>query len=259
MNDSEDEAPEGKRQKNMQSGTITFFNADLLHQKLQQHFHRIELTPLSVSDTTHLYNVNDGFAAKDFYWTATVESDRFIGTFKRGILYRPEIVAEMVMEVENVLSERVSFGVMVKGPQGIGKSHSLVNLVRKLLYGSQGKYLITFIQDCEKFRDVYDLYEYICNSIGTSTDELELQTSPASTEAKHFQTFIAAIASFLENNNKQWVLIFDQINRLFARPTFQNTKDLGVLPFPFSATKSVMEAGRVTSIVSASANNEISY
>ena len=161
------------------------------------------------------------------------------------------------MEVENVLSERVSFGVMVKGPQGIGKSHSLVNLIRKLLYDSQGKYLVTFIQNCAKFGDVYDLYKYICYSIGTSTDELELQTSPASTEAKHFQTFIAAIVSFLENNNKQWVLIFDQINRLFARPKFQKTKDLEVLPFPFNAISHVMKAGRITSIVSAPANNEI--
>ena len=88
----------------MQSSTVMFFNADLLHQKLKQHFRRIELMQLTVMDTTHLYNVDDGFVAEDFYWTATVESDQFRGIFKRGILYCPEIVAAMVMEVENALS-----------------------------------------------------------------------------------------------------------------------------------------------------------
>jgi len=123
---------------------------------------------------------------------------------------------------------------MVKGPQGIGKSHSLVNLVRKLLYDSEGKYLVNFIEDCKKFGDVYHLNENICNPFGTPTEQLEFPI-PSLADAQYFKTFIAAIASFLENKNKQWVLIS------FVQPTFQKTKDLGVLPFPFSATKSVMK------------------
>ena len=56
---------------------------------------------------------------------------------------------------------------------------------------------------------------------------------------------------------KQWVFVFDQINRLFAR--FETKKDVGVLDFPYSLIKQVMAPGRITSIISASANNEIAY
>lgn len=149
-------------------------------------------------------------------------------------------------------------GVVVKGPTGIGKSHSLVNLVRKLLYDSNGKYLVTFIQDCEKFEDVYDLFDTICLSFGTSLEEIEFQI-PALDHYQCFHIFINAIDSFLEKSNKQWVFIFDQINRLFARPEIQRTKRLSYLPFPFYTITAVLKRGRITSIVSASANNEIDY
>ena len=56
---------------------------------------------------------------------------------------------------------------------------------------------------------------------------------------------------------KQWVFVFDQINRLFAR--FETKKDVGVLDFPHYLIKQVMARGRITSIISASANNEIAY
>jgi hypothetical protein len=51
--------------------------------------------------------------------------------------------------------------------------------------------------------------------------------------------------------------VFDQINRLFAR--FETKKDVGVLNFPYRHIKQVMAPGRITSIISASANNEIAY
>lgn len=235
-----------------------FFRSDLLQQKLEQHFARIHPTPLPVPHTTHLYDVDEGFASKDLYWKDAVGIHRFEGSSDRGILYRPEIVDDLVAEVENVLRKPVSFGVAVKGPEGIGKSHSLVNLLRKLLYDSHGKYLVTFVSNCEDFEQTEDLYEYVCSSFGTTTAEVELQIASPTTK-RQFDFFVAAIDSFLEKNNKQWVFIFDQINQLFARPAFQLAGDLGVVPFPFIAIKHVMKAGRITSIVSAPTNNEHSY
>ena len=59
--------------------------------------------------------------------------------------------------------------------------------------------------------------------------------------------------------NKKWVLVFDQINRLFARPELNKYVDLGTLPFPFRVINSIMKGDRIVSIISASANNEIAF
>jgi hypothetical protein len=257
MTDKQDEDPEAKKPKITQS---TFFDTDLLQQKLERHFRRIETEKtapklLPLSQTSHLYDIDDGFAPDDLYWTENAQKSPFKDSFERGILYRPKIVEELVTEVETLLSDRFPGGVMVKGPQGIGKSHSLVNLVRKLLYNSNGKYLVTFIQNCQSFKDVSDLYESICKSFGTSTKELQFPM-PKPPEAEYYKVFVAAIELFLEKKDKQWVLIFDQINRLFID---QEAKDVGRLRFPFSAISSTMKTGRVTSIISASANNEATY
>ena len=64
-------------------------------------------------------------------------------------------------------------GRFVKGPHGIGKSHLLVNLVRMLLYGSDGKYLVTFIPDCSYFEDERSLFDVICLSFGLSPEDME--------------------------------------------------------------------------------------
>ena len=57
-------------------------------------------------------------------------------------------------------------GVMIKGPNGIGKSHSIVSLVRKLLYDSDGGYLVTFIPNCDTWSGLGNLYDAICASFG---------------------------------------------------------------------------------------------
>jgi hypothetical protein len=249
----------------MHSRTVSLLlNTELLQQKLEQHFCRIdnekrEPTMFPIPQAPHLYNVNDGFAAEDYKWLATMETERFEGSLNRGILYRPEIVHELVTEVESVFNERLAYGVMVLGPEGIGKSHSLINLVRKLRYDSNGKYLVTFIPDCEKFEDIHDLYEYICYSFDTCTEELQFQTPSPSPHSYYFESFVEDIDKFLLKNNKQWVLIFNNINQVFARPRFQAAKDLGYLEFPFTAITSVKKTGRITSVVSASADNKRFY
>ena len=76
---------------------------------------------------------------------------------------------------------------------------------------------------------------------------------------KLLDEFIQSVDSVLKKLNKQWIFVFGQINRIFARPHCQTAKDVGVLPFPFYYMKRVMKPGRISSIISASVNNEIAY
>ena len=55
--------------------------------------------------------------------------DRFEQTEEDGVLYRPEIVAAMRTRL---LTGHERKGLFVRGPHGVGKSHSLVNLVHSL-------------------------------------------------------------------------------------------------------------------------------
>jgi len=133
--------------------TFSFFNEDLLAQKINEHFDRLEneetMEAFKIPDnanTNHNYQIDEAFHAKDLYWDGQL-SDRFDGSLEEGILYRHAIVDEMKNEVDKAFKKRKA-GVMIKGPHGIGKSHSIVNLVRKLLYDSDGGYLVTFIPDC---------------------------------------------------------------------------------------------------------------
>jgi hypothetical protein len=57
----------------------------------------------------------------------------------------------------------------------------------------------------------------------------------------------------------KWVFIFDQINRIFDRPDFQKTKDVGDLPFPFLMMTRALKPGRIISIICGSANNVMSH
>ena len=59
------------------------------------------------------------------------------------ILYRPQIVKVLVQQIEDLLSSKEIAGLLVKGPQGVGKSYSLINLTRYLL--ASGKYWVTIL------------------------------------------------------------------------------------------------------------------
>eukprot|EP00978_Attheya_sp_CCMP212_P039746 scaffold209758_cov40-Attheya_sp.AAC.1 len=111
----------------------------------------------------------------DSPWIQKVRGERFGQTMEGGILYRPYITDQLVGRVEAALGKVLPNGIMVKGPQGIGKSHSLVNLVRKLEQESDGKYLVTFVPDCEKWDTLHDLYASICSSFGATTADLSLR------------------------------------------------------------------------------------
>ena len=179
------------------------------------------------------------------------------------VLYRPKIVKKLVKRIERRLNrekeKQLKWGIMVKGPQGIGKSFSLVNLVLYLM--STGKYLVTFIPDCEGWRDhTSGLYDVICASIGTKPSEIGIKLSVRKNRTRFdLNQLIRFISDELDAISVKWVFVFDQINRLFLKPGCEGKKDVGALPFPFYMVKDVMYPGRIISIISASANNELAY
>ena len=139
---------------------------------------------------------------------------RFDDCVSRGILYRPKIVKEMMKVVEDAFKKEPRTGIMIKGPHGIGKS-----LVRNLKNNSSCKYLVTFIPDCQEWIDANELYTAICRSFGTSFSALSWKVgSDKDEKMRDLNTFVNAIDLILQDMNKKWVLVFDQINRLFAPP-----------------------------------------
>ena len=165
----------------------------VLKEKLNAYFNRLkkEQEERSVEKEMHVYKIRSStqnsdsdftlpaFSPEDTYWMETIQSERFNDCNRRGILYRPKIVKEIMTMVDNAFNKDYPDGIMIKGPHGIGKSHSLVNLVRTLQYDSSCKYLVTMISDCQRWGDVDDLYTAICSSFGTSLSALSWSSSSA--------------------------------------------------------------------------------
>lgn len=62
-----------------------------------------------------------------------------------------------------------------------------------------------------------------------------------------------------EENKTYWISVFDQLNRIFGRPKLLNTKDVGLLPKPFQWMKILAAKRNVHTVISASADNSLSY
>ena len=149
----------------------------VLKEKLNDHFNRLkkEQEERNVEKEMHVYKIRSNnqnsdsdftlpaFSPEDTYWMERIQRERFNDCNRRGILYRPKIVKEIMTMVDNSFNKYSPTGIMIKGPHGIGKSHSLVNLVRTLQYDSSCKYLVTMISDCQRWGDVDDLYTAICS------------------------------------------------------------------------------------------------
>jgi hypothetical protein len=114
-----------------------------------------------------VYKIDEKFGRKPF-WRDSVRSERFKTTVKSGVLYRQNIVTDLLEKVNEAISKKVESGFVVKGPRGIGKSHSLVNLVLKLQ--ADANCLVTFIPDCDKWRNAAFLLKMICASFGTTPE-----------------------------------------------------------------------------------------
>jgi hypothetical protein len=189
-------------------------------------------------------------------WFYDLRVDRFEGYNVDGLLYRPQIVNEICQNIESNLNSSVGKGLFVKGPQNIGKSFSLVNTVIHL--ESTGDYLVTFIPDCENWLNPYHLVEAIFFSFGSDAERFGYCENNVNNQA--IVKIVDEIDSILKNwegGGKKWIFVFDQINKIFKKPSCSmSTGMVGDLPFPFNMMKRVMKSGRITSIISASANNE---
>ena len=202
--------------------------------------------------TSHLYKIDDVFGKP--YWNE-LPSDRFKFTNFHGVLYRPDIVNEIVPRIEKELRKTFcASGLMIKGPYGSGKSHSIVNVVRKLQ--STGNYLVTFIPDCKNWTTSYDLIEAICLSIGTSAEAHGIRKAEEIIPTT-LMKLIDDVTKALKALGKQWIFVFDQINHLYAR--FPDRKYMSSFPFPFYLVEIVMVNGRITTIISVSSDNEIPH
>jgi hypothetical protein len=200
-----------------------------------------------------VYKIDEKFGRKP-YWRGTVRSERFETTVGGGVLYRQNIVTELLGKVSEAISKEVESGFVVKGPQGIGKSHSLVNLVLKLQ--ADANCLVTFIPDCDKWRNAAFLLKMICASFGATPEGIaapEIVPGQMDYFPRQIETVVDAIADSLATKEKHWVLVFDQVNKLFPRT---GKSSISALPFPYSMITQIRKPLRVISILSASANNQ---
>ena len=211
-------------------------------------------------DDASVYTVQSDSEDEEPYWSGNLRTERFENTMENGILYRPAIVNEICSEVESVLASKLLKGLMVKGPQGIGKSHSLVNTVLRL--ESTGDYLVTFIPDCDNWGSSWFLVLQICFSFGLTTvqmSQIGITRQPSSEYKDFIEDLIDRIDGILTQLGKRWVFVFDQINRLFVMPDNLQARDAGSLAFPYKMIQLVRKPGRITSVISASADNEMAY
>lgn len=199
---------------------------------------------------------------------AAYRPERF--DYAGNILYRPGIVRNLqdaILSPSRTNRNREfgsgsGLGILVNGPQGVGKSHSLVNLVRRLRGGG---HIVTFIPDLEQWDTSVEFIDFICRSLGT--DSATWGITEAMATENGLKTLCSIVSNALDERNKDkeeskkvhWILVFDQLNRIFGRPQFQKAKDIGVLPLPFKFMKTLNTYPHVHTVVSASANNCSSY
>ena len=229
---------------------------DVLSAALERFFDRP--MELRCPELEAMYQIQQAFGGNLPYWAKDLRSVRFEKTITEGILYRPEIVSDLCSHIETALNSPLGKGIMVKGLQGIGKSHSLVSTVLKL--ESTGNYLVTFIPDCDQWNTGYQLCVNIFASFGSSVKDLGLDNYRMLQFAQledNLLFLLDEIDVILNGLGKKWVFVFDQVNRLFAKSPA--AKDAGTLPFPFHMIARVQKIGRITSVISASANNEMAY
>jgi AAA domain len=226
---------------------------------LQRHFASIAASIVETTDSNRLYKVEDSFGIAADYWKDKVRPDRF-NRRDLNILYRPKVTDALFEKVKETFANYPRTGVIVTGPQGIGKSYSLVNLVHKLQ--STGDYLVTFFPDCNRWDTADDFLEMVCDSFGVKLRGRKgiglgdiIPGVPAFREAD-LHTIIEAIAREVVKQGKQWVFVFDEVDGLFGRGC--DVDSISELTYPFYMVDQVQEYGAI-SIISAAANDETAF
>lgn len=168
------------------------------------------------------------------------------------VLHRPQIVHNLAQRIEQTFAKGHKRGLMVKGPQGIGKSYSLVNLARYLL--ASGKYMVIIIPDCSKWENSHDFLGVVLRSVGVDPLTLDLDCE---TREIALARLIHNIDLRLKEKGMRWVFVFDRVNKIFDRPECTATQDVTMLPFPFSMIYRVLKPGCIISIISEPMNDQM--
>ena len=104
------------------------------------------------------------------------------------------------------------------------------------------------------------LVKAICASCGMDAEPIVQQVKGNHVlDSKLLHDLISSIDAILLKLGKKWIFVFDQINKLFVKPSNIHAKDASGLDFPFHYIRLVMKPTRITSVISASANNEMAY
>jgi hypothetical protein len=159
-----------------------------------------------------------------------------------SVLYRPGVVKELFEFVQNCPNYN---GVMVRGPQGIGKSFTLLNLYRRLV--SEG-HLVAFLPQTALAVTNSMYAEAIAQGLGFP--ELDIDVSDFDKMRRLVKKTVAGLPQ-----DKNFYFIFDQINEVFA-PT--PTRKMSQLLAPHHLMNDLRTLGCVP-IISASANNLSAY
>lgn len=207
-------------------------------------------------NSSRMYKLSEAYGTNP-YWVDSVRAERFKGTLQRGFLYRPAIADDLCNCIQDALNSSVREGVMVKGPHGIGKSHSLVNTVLKL--ESAGHHLVTFIPDCAVWTNARFLIDYICKSFWSSPEALSIDYDNHTDYSLLLENLVTAVDAALSGLGKRWVFVFDQINKLFVKQENKGAEDATGLAFPYHYIYTLLKPGRITCVIAASANNEMAY
>jgi hypothetical protein len=135
-------------------------------------------------------------------------TERFRSTIENGILYRPRIVEDLRKQIDRLFKSLIKVGLMVKGPQGVGKSHTLVNLVVNLEEQrdkGRSPYHVTFIPNCDNWRTVGDFVWAVLDSF-----EVSAVISAATVESVQtpgdVHMFVDLLDGMLEGKNVKWIL-----------------------------------------------------
>lgn len=206
-------------------------------------------------EQARIYHIPDGHSRP--YWARSLRAERF-SDVASGLLYRPVITRTLLNDIESCFGKPVKPGIMVKGPQGIGKSHTLVNLC--MLLESYPKYHVTFFPDCDEWESIGDFVRVVFASFSITLNIADrVQIYNAMTNVARTIDLLGIIEEMLQQRNIKWIFIFDQVNAIFARPEYNQIKDVHKLPFPYNLMGRLMTPNRIMSIICASANNEISH
>jgi hypothetical protein len=136
-------------------------------------------------------------------------------------------------------------GLLVTGPQGHRQEFLLINTVMTL--ESTRNYLDTYIPDCARWNSAAELVTAIANSFGSKCQSIvDMDKDWSDLQAEiNLEDLIDAISKCLATMNppKQWVLVFDQINKLFTKGD-QQVHNISALSFPFSTIRTVYATRR---------------